>query len=90
VAVRAEARAATARDLDDHELLQAMETQRHPHEPELRGLDPVRADLRLIESDLAWFPPGEHIEETAERSAVRSPQTLERLDRPGRRPALPG
>jgi len=63
-----------------------METQRHFHEPELGGLDPVWADLRLIEPDLAWFSPGEHIEETAERTAVRSPQTLEGLHRPAGAP----
>ena len=52
-----------------------MEAQRQLDEPDLSGLDPVRADLRLAEPDLAGFPPGEHIEEAAERSAVRSPQT---------------
>jgi hypothetical protein len=51
-----------------------VEAQRQLDEPELSGLDPVRADLRLIEPDLAGFPPGEHVEETAERSAVRGPQ----------------
>jgi len=54
-----------------------MEAQRQLDEPELSGLDSIRADLRLIEFDLAWFPPGEYIEEAAERSAVRGSQSFE-------------
>ena len=46
-----------------------MEAQRQLDEPELSGLDSIRADLRLIEFDLAWFPPGEHVEEAAEQRA---------------------
>jgi hypothetical protein len=46
-----------------------MEAQRQLDEPELSGLDPVWSDLRR-ESDLAGFPPGEDVEEAAERSAV--------------------
>lgn len=65
-----------------------METQRQLDEPELGGLDPIWADLRLAEPDLAGFPPGEHIEETAERSTVRSPQAVEGLHRPVRRAGL--
>ena len=38
-----------------------MEAQRQLDKPELSGLDPVWADLRLIEPDLAWFPPGEDV-----------------------------
>src|SRR5579862_2139632 len=34
--------------LDDHELLQAVEAQRHLDEPELSRLDPVWPDLRLV------------------------------------------
>jgi len=75
-------------DLDDRELLSAMEAQRQLGEPELGGLDPIRAGLRLGESDPAGFPPGEDIEEAAERSAVRSPQAVEDLNRPERRAGL--
>jgi len=39
-------------DLDDREVLKAMEAQRQLDEPELGGLDPVWADLRLAEPDL--------------------------------------
>jgi len=46
-----------------------MEAQRQLDEPELSGLDPVRAGLRLGESDLAGFLPGEYIEEAVERRA---------------------
>ena len=36
-----------------------MEPQRQLDEPELSGLDPIGADLRLAEPDLAGFLPGE-------------------------------
>jgi hypothetical protein len=61
-----------------------METQRQLDEPDLCGLDPVWTDLRLIEPDLAGFPPGEHIEEAAEGSAVRGPQAVDYLHGPHR------
>src|SRR6266567_603953 len=52
-------------DLDDHELLQPAEAQRHLHEPELSRLDPVRPDLRLEKAGPAMLLPGEYVEETA-------------------------
>jgi hypothetical protein len=57
-------------DLDDHEVRRAVEAQRHLKEPDLSGLDPVRADLRLAEPDLSWFPP------VRQRGPIRSGSLL--------------
>ena len=64
--------------------------------------DGIWADLDLVESDFTGFPPGKHVEEAAELSAVGGPQAVEdlngpqrctglsdRLDRGGRKPLRP-
>jgi hypothetical protein len=43
------------------------------------GQRPVWPDLRLVKADLARLPPGEHVEEAAQRPAVRRMQTAENL-----------
>jgi hypothetical protein len=59
------------RNLDDRELVQeVMKIQRQLDEPALIRPDGISADLHLIESDFTRFPPGEHVEEAAELSAV--------------------
>ena len=45
---------------------------------------PHRPFCQLRKDHLAGFPPGEHIEEAAERSAVRGPQAVEGLHGPPR------
>ena len=69
-------------DLDDHEAVQAVEAQCSLHEGELSQLDPVRPDLGLEEASPAGLPPGEHVEEPAQRPAIRGPQPVEDLHGP--------
>ena len=58
------------RDFDDREVFNAVEAQRLFDEHALSGPDSVFTDFRLIESDLAGFPPGKQVEEATEPAAV--------------------
>jgi len=49
---------------------------------ELCWLDPVRPDLDLEKGGPAGLPPGEHVEEAAQRPAVRGTQAVEDLHGP--------
>jgi hypothetical protein len=69
-------------------VLSVTKIQRQLDELNLSGLNAVLADLYLVEPDLAGLPPGEDVEEAAERSAVGSPQSVEGNYGPGRRAGL--
>jgi hypothetical protein len=75
-------------DLDDQEVVQAAEAQGDLHEPELSRLDPVRPDLGLAKRGPARLTPGKHVEEAAQRPAVRGTQTAEGLHGPPGRAGL--
>src|SRR5258708_37074526 len=73
-------------NLDDRELVQTvMKVQRPLDEPKLTIPDVISADLYLVESDFAGFPPGEHVEEAVELSAVGGSQAVESVNDPHRR-----
>jgi len=57
--------------------------QRQLDEPALIGANGIFADFDFVEPDLARFPPGEHVEEAAELSAIRGSQIVEDLSGPG-------
>jgi len=52
-------------DLDDREVLQALEAQRCFDEGPLGVPDAIGAHLRLIESDLARLSPGKNVKSSA-------------------------
>ena len=56
--MRAVQRAISLGDLDDHELLWVMETQRSLDKPALGGLNLVLGDLYLQKFDLTRLSPG--------------------------------
>src|ERR1700730_13388897 len=71
-------------DLDDHELLLLMETQRCFDKPALCWPNPVLGDFDFHECARTGWPPGEHIEEAAQLPVICGAQPFEGLHCPGR------